>query len=87
VSTYRSQLGHPLFLATHYRQAKCGVHVHQRCWPNGACDVPHVDRFNPDCADEMIPHLAQDFYPAYKHIIDPLVVGVAIGVLAIALLG
>jgi len=68
--TYETISGYPLLTARHFRQAKCGRHVHTVC-VDGVC-VSHVDRWNPDCHGELGPHMRDDFRPAFK---TPILVG------------
>lgn len=70
----------PRPFARHYREPQRGRHRHKVCPPTGSgpCKV-HTDRKNPDYADEMVPHLVEDFWPAHKHWIKPLAGAAAIG--------
>ena len=60
-----TNLGWPPVGARHFRQPQRGRHVHTVC-PDGEPCSSHVDRWNPVYPEEVVPHLRDDFWPAYK---------------------
>lgn len=70
---YNSPSGWPPLVAQHYRQARCGRHLHVVCCA-GAC-TSHLDEWNPDCDGELVEHMRVDFWPAYK---VPILIGAAL---------
>lgn len=72
---YESPSGWPPVGAQHFRDEKCGRHIHIVCpWGAGGC-THHVDEHNPDCDGELADHLQHDFWPAYR---KPILVGLAV---------
>ncbi len=70
-----SPFGWRTLLARHYREARPGRHLHVVCDATGC--TAHGDRWNPDFG-EIIEHLRDDFWPAFKEEIVLVVALVAI---------